>query len=572
MRPLSLLAALSALLLNSCYSAGDGKPPPLESLYFPTGLALDGVSLSDEGNGAPKYLYVASSDFDLQYRSAALVSYDLDVLRQLLPKNCNSSADCHDGQICDALGVTNDPSYVPSYFCVDPPPLDPPTPPDPCGSIPVEGRPLKPRDEADRLLYPGLCESLNQLSVLVDKVGIGAFATDVIWRKNPNADPKYPSRLFLPVRGDATLHWVDLKDGRFTCGQDSSDDDSCDGQHRSGDSESDNLDQLRQAPEPFALDATADGAYVAITNQTSGSVSLYNNDWSQQGPKLVSVLGNLPQAPVAIAALPEVVFADGHRPEPGFLVAYRNAPRVDLLRVHAAEPVIGQSGVPYTRFALTEAASAPINANSIGFDSRGIVIDDAQRRQDYAVCQAVAGDCAAAADPSRCQADLTTCLLAVHQPDVFVANRAPSSLLVGAMTRDVGYSAGTSELPSFTDSVALTSGPSRVELGEVKVPGTAQSKQSDDHGPYELERRVFIVCFDSRRIFVYDPKRRVIDSIVRTGRGPYALAVDGIRGLAYVAHFTDSYLGVISLDQRFPQTYATIVASIGVPTPPRTSK
>jgi len=570
MRPLSLLAALSALLLNSCYSAGDGKPPPLESLYFPTGLALDGVSLSDKGNGAPKYLYVASSDFDLQYRSAALASYNLDVLRQKVPKNCNSSPDCHDqSKVCDALGLTNDPSYVPSYFCVDPPTVAHPTP-DPCGSLQ-----LKTRDEADRLLYPGLCESLNQLKIeglLFHQVGIGAFATDVIWRKNPNADPEYPSRLFLPVRGDATLHWVDLKDGTFTCGQNSSDDNSCDGQHRSGDSESDNLDQLRQAPEPFALDATADGAYVAITNQTSGSVSLYNNDWSQEGPKLVSVLGNLPQAPVAIAALPEVVFANGHRPEAGFLVAYRNAPRVDLLRVHAAEPVIGQSGVPYTRFALTEAASAPINANSLGYDSRGIVIDDAQRKQEYAVCQSAAGDCQAAANPSQCQADLTSCLLAVHQPDVYVANRAPSSLLVGAMTRDIGYQAGTSELPSFTDSVALTSGPSRVELGEVKVPGTAQSKQSDDDGPYELERRVFIVCFDSRRIFVYDPKRRVIDSIVRTGRGPYALAVDGIRGLAYLAHFTDSYLGVISLDQRFPQTYATIVASIGVPTPPRTSK
>jgi hypothetical protein len=83
---------------------------------------------------------------------------------------------------------------------------------------------------------------------------------------------------------------------------------------------------------------------------------------------------------------------------------------------------------------------------------------------------------------------------------------------------------------------------------------------------------VFVVCFDSRRIFVYDPKRRLIDAIISTGRGPYALALDGVRGLAYLGHFTDSYLGVVSLDQRFPQTYATIVASIGAPKAPRSSK
>jgi DNA-binding beta-propeller fold protein YncE len=83
---------------------------------------------------------------------------------------------------------------------------------------------------------------------------------------------------------------------------------------------------------------------------------------------------------------------------------------------------------------------------------------------------------------------------------------------------------------------------------------------------------VFVVCFDSRRIFVYDPKRRMIEAVISTGRGPYALAIDDARGLGYVAHFTDSYLGVISLDQRFPQTYATIVASIGTPSPPRSSK
>ncbi|MEI9951059.1 MAG: hypothetical protein WDO74_19300 [Pseudomonadota bacterium] len=570
MRPLSLLAALSALLLNSCYTAGDGKAPPLEELYFPTGLALDGLSQSDEGDGAPKYLYVANSDFDLQYRAGSMVSYDLDLLRKVVPQNCNQSADCQGGAICDAPGVEgipSDPARVPSYYCVDP------ANPEPCGAFGA-------RDQADMVLNPGRCKSVDPInpqdgspSVLVDSVGIGAFATDAIWRANPNAAAEFPGRLFVPVRGDSTLHWIDVHDGKFACGQNGSDDNGCDDQHRAGESGSDNLYQLTQPAEPYALDATADGAFVAITNQTSGSVSLFANDWSSNGgPKLVNILSGLPLAPVGIAALPETVFANGARPAPGFLVAYRNAAQIDLLRVRSDAADTGTSLVNYTRYALREAATALINANSLGFDSRGIAIDDAERQKDYAACQAAAGDCGAAPDPIQCEADLTRCLRAVHQPAVYVASRAPASLLVGAMTADIGYPAGTSELPSFTDSIPLTFGPSRVIIGDVKVPGTAQSVKRDSAGPYELERRVFAVCFDSRRIFVYDPKRRLIDSIVSTGRGPYALAMDSVRGLAYLGHFTDSYLGVISLDQRFPQTYATIVASIGAPKAPRTSK
>jgi len=560
MRPLSLLAALSVLLLNSCYPPGDGKAPPLEELYFPTGLALDGLSKSADEEGAPRYMYVANSDFDLQYRAASVISYDLDLLRKILPRNCSKTADCQGEDICDAPGVEGiptDPARVPSYFCVNPRTTAP------CGAF-------GDRDEADMVLNPGRCKSIDPIKpqdgstkVLVDAVGIGAFATDVIWRApGPDSAAEYPSRIFVPVRGDSTLHWIDVKqDGTFECGQNGSEDDLCDDLHRSGDSTSDNIDQLRQPAEPYALDATGDGEFVAITNQTSGSVSLFKNDWrSDGGPKLVSILTGLPLAPVAIAALPAPELTNGAQPAPGFLVAYRTAAQVDLLRVRSDEADTDTALVDYTRYALRVAGSAPINANSLGFDSRGIVIDDSQRQKDYAACQ------------GKAPADVPKCLLAVHQPAVYVASRAPASLLVGAMTADAGYLAGTSELPSFTDSVALTFGASRAVLGQVKVPGTAQSEKHDSWGPYELESRVFILCFDSRRIFVYDPKRRVIEAIVSTGRGPYSLAVDQERGLAYLGHFTDSYLGVVSLDQRFPQTYAAIVASIGAPKAPRSSK
>jgi hypothetical protein len=576
MRPPLLFVALSAVLLGSCFSPGDGQSPPLKSLYFPTGLALDVIpkvpqdpSDEPEQPDPPKHLFVASSDFDLQYKASALASYDLVSLQAYLPQSCNVDADCADGKECDAASANHLVSGNPSYFCVAPG-----TEATPCGA-------LGEHSAADQLLFPGRCASIDPRvhpEVIADQVQIGAFATDAVFKATgKGGSSAAKGRLFLPVRGDATLHWIDvlaaapgIADGAFDCGQ-SAPDFSCDGLHRIGDNTDENLNNLKQEPEPFAIAVDDNGNNIAITNQTTGSVSLYVNQWADAVPiRLDYVLTGLPTAPVGIAALPAPLLPSDTLYETGFLTVYRNAPQVDLLRVHSDGN--NEEHDNYQPNVLTRAAAVAINANSIGSDSRGIVIDDSQREADYRVCQK---PCFGLTDAARdaCLHQQTACLQAVHQPNVFVSNRAPASLLIGALTPDSSYVWGTSELPAFTDSIPLPAGPSRVVLGKVRVPGTAQSTLKDEAGrPYELEQRVFVVCFDSRRIYLYDPVRHVIDAIVSTGRGPFALAIDEARGLGYVAHFTDSYLGVISLDQRFPKNYAAIVASIGVPSPPRTSK
>lgn len=589
MRPPLRLAALSVLLLNACYPPGDGKAPPLDEIYFPTGVALDG-SWQFDGDAAPKYLYVANSDFDLQYRSSSLISYDLEKLSKLVPRSCNTDDDCQDlGMICDAWANPSLPQAAPgesranSYFCVSNS-----SPVEPCGAF---GE----LDAAYQVLTPGRCNSIDPLhpqdgsqSLKVDSVGIGAFATDVLWRPNCEnkaddvdcvRDPDAPSRLFIPVRGDSTLHWIDVlksddpvREGHFDCGANNGDEDGCDGLHRAGDSGDDNLYDLTQPPEPFGLDATDDAEFVAVTNQTTGTVSLYHNS-AGDGPELVSIASGLPLAPIGVATIPRPKFnddADRARYAPSFLVSYRNAAEIDLLRVREDAPYLSSdtSREPYTRYVLRRVGSVPVNANSLNFDQRGIAIDDSQRQAEYAVCQESKEACTGASND--CVAAYVQCLKTVHQPSVYAASRAPASMLLGALTTDLNFVSGTSELPSFTDSLPLSFGPSRVVVGKVRVPGT---KFLDGHGgSFDLASRVFIVCFDSRRIFVYDPERRAIEAIVNTGRGPHALAVDEMRGLAYVGHFTDSYLGVISLDLRFPKSYAAIVASVGTPKAPRSSK
>src|SRR6478609_2874674 len=175
MRPLSRLAALTLLLFNACYPAGDGKPPPLEELYFPTGLAFDDPKQLDPASTAkPEFLYVVNSDFDLQYRSASVISYDLNSLKNAVPKNCNQDSDCGDDtKVCDTVG---DKDQDATYYCVD---RDNPKP---CGEPGF-------RSDANLVLYPGRCEPIipTTAGFLAHTVGIGAFATDVIWHKDADS-------------------------------------------------------------------------------------------------------------------------------------------------------------------------------------------------------------------------------------------------------------------------------------------------------------------------------------------------------------------------------------------------
>src|SRR5690606_21985128 len=174
----------------------------------------------------------------------------------------------------------------------------------PCG--PIAERPI-----ANRLLYPGRCENVDFTrppvgeSLIVDTVEIGAFATDVVYRERPASAPSEgaPGRLFVPVRGDATLHWIDLdENGRLDCGQ-TVRGGACDDRHRAGD-ERDNPRGLRLDPEPFAVAATTDGTSLLVTNQATGVVSLFVNRWSDEGARLEDAIDELPGNPVGVAALP----------------------------------------------------------------------------------------------------------------------------------------------------------------------------------------------------------------------------------------------------------------------------
>jgi hypothetical protein len=574
-------AAVAALALGACFPPTDGREPPLGRLYFPVGVALSGgIEAGGRAMGADagaassssaRWLFVANSDFDLQFNAGSLQAFDLDRLRSFLPRYCEADADCEGNEVCDGPGAaTNDGD--PSFWCVDP------ANPKPCGD-------LGEKSPAERLLSPGRCSFIDPVApaggepVLRDSVTIGAFVTDVLFREPPANETEAGTplgRLFLPVRGDATLHWVDVRPTNggavLDCGQGETDE--CDGEHRRGTSPAaENSRNVALPPEPFGVAADKQGRALVVTHQTEGKVALFVNEWGSGaagGPHLEFVLAGLPAGAVAAASIPEPAIAEegdlresGAFPhEPGFLVTFRTSPRVQLVRFFddaAAEP---------ERPFLEGSRFVDITTNAEGFNSRGVAVDDELRGACEIDCRGGHEDCIAQCAPGdtdcsgSCAEHRDECFqrCAGIPLDVYVANRSPASLVIGE-TRPNFSETSSDDLPRFIDNEAVSLGASRVVVGKV-IGKDGVTRHS----------RVFVICFDSRKIFVYDPRARRMETVIQTGRGPHALAVDPGSGLGFIAHFTDSYVGVVDLNQTHAQDYGRIIATLGPPTPPRASK
>lgn len=527
-RPPAILACLpwlAGVALLGCVDPDDGREPPLDQIYFPTGLAL-----SPDGNR----LYVANSDWDLQFNAGSVQVYDTGRLRELLPRYCDTDAECGAGQRCD-LELSLDEAGVeraPTHWCVDA------TSADPCGEL---GR----QSASERSTSPGLCGALDNRdpTLLLGSVRIGAFATELVYRENPMGG----GRLFVPVRSDATLHWMDVAGGAGTgraeldCGQGSSSE--CDSRHRQGDSPGEATPTGDELPiEPFGVDATADGTAIVLTHQTEGRVSLFSNDWlGDSGPQLSFILDGLPARPVVVAAIPipEVAQLDRLQPvrqlgyRPGFWLAYRGGAFIQLLRYHDA--LDAPDGVPFLETAFADRlATTALN------DIRGMAVDDSSRRACEESCAGV----------TACLEECSGVAL-----DVFLSNGVPSTLLSGHSVSGRRAPVRNDRL-QVSDAIAIDAGPSRTILGHVL----------DRDGVPRL--RVFVTSFDARSVTIYDPVARLIEARVRTGRGPATLAIDSANALGYVAHFTDSYVGIIDLDRRHA-TYGTIIRALGRATPPR---
>jgi hypothetical protein len=554
--------AVVGAAVPSCYSAGAGTSPPPKTFYFPVGLAV-----SSDGN----VLYAVNSDFDLQWNGGTLQSYDLGTLR-----------------VDAANRIANPPAGCPE----SPPP----------GGV---------------LLGQRCAPPTPSETYFKDSATIGAFATDLqvsvggapaVPGAGPSSTKAGPKRLFIPVRGDATVTWAAIgtdpsNPWKIECGQPPSG--RCDAAHQAGNdpNQPGNTRQVTMPGEPFGIAQTEDGRYLAVTSQTTPQTSLLTTGFPSpkppadplaNDPTMEFVLGGMPIGGIGIAAVPhdpdapppgwttppvtmspttcqdpaQVAPCPSSRCEdvgnelpcvrPAFLETSRSVAEIDLLRLY------DDDGSSQSRPFLAREAAFPITSNAVGTDSRGIVIDPTPRISCKSQCGP--GD----------QACRTACgQLAAR---VFFASRTPPALGLGEIGGPPpnGEGAYDPDRLVLTGNVPLPTGPSNVYLAPI----------IDRAGNFAL--RVFVVCFDSNQIVVYDPDAGAVDNVINVGAGPFAMAFDPFvmwdvgrhssasdakvpYRFAYVASFTQSYVQMIDLDSHQPtaETFENIVFTLGQPTLPK---
>jgi hypothetical protein len=562
----------SALAVAGCFVGSEGLSPPTDGFYFPTGVAV---------SPGGRVLYVANSDFDLQYNGGTVQALDLgrvrgralDLQAALNPGGASGSGDSSEGAVATLAEACGDlaPNAQPLLY------------PGPCGPLALDGRYLK------------------------RSAVIGAFASNVLLTHRPLSGPSASSdesagaraRLFVPVRGDPSVTFFNVADDRREAGEARCEGDACfaldcgapSGQrcaaeHRIGEKPSLENRHLRLPLEPVGIAADPAGENIVVSHQTENAASLLVNRWDEARPTLEYTLGELADGPTELAAVPQPKLAEELKArsrdfnyQPAFLLTFVAGPQIDLLRCEE-----DLSATPKRPF-LLRSSVAPIRLVANGNDSRGVVVDASERQ----ACEA------------SCGSDLECLARCAEIPlPAFVAHRYPSTLLIGevrtTLVRRDGPAdpndawASAYETLTIRDAVPLAAYPSRVALGDVIDPNGKRS------------RRVFAVAFDSGLVFSYDPEARRVDAVIRTGRGPHALDFDtcdpktdggcetcdpetgacracdpdeeGCEAYSfmYLTHFTDSYIGVVDLDMRKPNTFGSMLITLGEPIPPRESQ
>ncbi len=497
---------------GACYSAGSGANPPANILYYPVGVAV---------SGGGDYLYVANSDFDLQWNGGTLQSYDLTRLRHdtasLIFQNLNPGVD--GGMLSADTGIP----FVFPPNCLGQNNANPA--PWPNGQRPILGQSCSP--------------PVDSTKYVIESAIIGAFASDL----QLSVDG---TRLFVPVRGDATLTWASLVDknqkplpGTFDCGQ-AKNGNRCGQQVGNDPNAVGDTRHITLPGEPFGMAQSGDGTAIAITQQATQETSLLLSGTgpgptSHPGvPSMQFVLEGVPTGGNGIVAVPHdpdaVVRCEDPAVNDGypcvraaFLQTSRNAGEVDLLRYYddegspfsdadAGSPAQGSS---LRRPFLVKELPYAVTVNTPGIDQRGIVIDPTPRLK----CKAQAAATGMLPEKAAACGQIPA--------RVFIGSRSPSSVIYGTIGGFSLSGDGTYDPDQLhmLGSVPLLDGPSRLYLAPI-VDGT---------GHYAL--RLFIVCYDSNVVFVFDPEQvqalgqtAVPEAVLNVGPGPFAMAFDPFCG------------------------------------------
>ncbi len=505
----------------ACSLSQEGVMPPADTLFFPSSAAI-----APDGD----WLYVANSNADLRYNDGTLVVMNVGEDRTVAT----------DSGLLTLRGAASDRAR-PSQWAVCPQqdyvhPLPRSTPPTCCWDA----------------LDSNILNCDERLYIQSDAtVRIGSFAAGMVWQPNCKgpcdtgctADPN-GARIIVGVRGDTSLTWVDVVpagDGAhpgLRCRQDGEGGTLAECTQKVIDTTSvlfslsgdPNAPSVGLPDEPFALalDEQHGLLYVGhLVGNTSvvasGGLSLF--DVSETG--LPSVAG-FPPAPKFIAPFNSpfppnsagnfgVTALGLHAPlgtspkgSPEIFVSSRYVPQIATMVPFLS----GNQNSPTWNCAPASdvvllGGSDSLSSGLVGSEMRGVAI----------------------VDPPESAPD---------QPQrAFALQRVPPAL--------IGYDIDRSS------SGALTVRPSAV------IETCSSPTYLSQRGA-----RLYVNCFDTGEIYVFDSTIPSLVTSFQVGRGPGQMVFDPKLPVAYVLNFTQNDIAVVDLEPGSP-TEDHVIQRIGFP-------
>jgi len=495
--PILWLPALGALVLAGagCGLGQSGINPPMDQIFLPSGLAVD-----PDGN----WLYVINSNNDLRFNAGTLLALDLQKARRAREQPWLECSTTHfiDDESPETLAGTSD-----EFCCLD-------------------------------LLRPHVLNCNERAYVQAEAtVQIGSFAGDATIQTYPGADGEPTSRLFVAVRAEPSITFVDVTHSggsvHMRCNGPRQDGDPqlrnpfCDDNWRvrrpSGAAVADNV--LPEEPHSLALDEEWGILYVSHLTITvnrqivGGGVSTID----------VSALLDHPEAPNVINSIARVVF-------PTSTVQGVTALNLD----HPGDP----NGVLYA-----VARASP--------DITGLVLQCGQHcdtndstTRDLSL---VPGEQITSSVFLPVGTDVRGFLLSPDGTSAYVLHR------------------NTPESTSSTDPAALVvldrrpgrnGEPANQPSAILEVCSGANQMQFHDAGRGRL---LYVTCFEGGQIYVVDPQVPLVVAVIEAGHGPAALRFSPVDPTkAFVVGYADNNVSVIDLKPGNPTEYM-VVQRLGFP-------
>ena len=518
----TLRAVLVGLALAAgCEATNLGVPPPNDGLFFPSGMLLDPRTPGEQAS----WLFVANGNNDLSYNGGTVVAIDLDAFFAAWAQDDETLAvDPYCGEDRCVLNVGSDVTAE-----------------DPCRRL---------------ALRPNIIEC-DEAPFVERTVRVGDFATVL------TSSCEVPlvggrcvnTRLWLPVRGDPSITYIDLVEDDtevgfdFDCRSDDDPADPVDPTQRCGGSHK--LTQLRNSDdlpeidrEPFTMFVSPSSRYAYVAHADSAVLSVVALDGLRTGTEFTG-------RPAVIDSV--AMFDDGSGLTGGFGLAERpcaaagNAPSITNAcarpLVYAAFRYIPRLA-SFTIQGIDDAGDKCIDGDDPeqqDLEQSNKFVCDAQVRAVQGIfpgglvppnsLRPVLGDIAFGDDLGN---------------ELYVVQTAPGALL--KMDTSLGPDGEPIDSPS-APPLELCEEPTRMKMWR-------------DNG----QRFAFISCFRAALVYVVDLDGFRIVRQIRMGTGPYELEVDDARDVLYVSNTLERSISVIDLSRNRPTRFQEI-ARIGLQDP-----